>query len=186
MIVAAEYVGARKGATVGADGGRRAAMIWVSAKRRLPLTIALIFGLIVIGAILSVSRGSKPSPGTVYTGTVVVQTPAGTIRGDRPVSFSVGAGARRVRAFRFAGGIPSLCPATAGTTASGAGAIVSPSRFLARLAIRRANRRVGTLTISGDFHTLGHESGALSTRFDVPGLRRCDAGGAYSTRSATL
>jgi hypothetical protein len=161
-------------------------MIWVSAKRRLPLTIALIFGLIVIGAILSISRGSKPTPNTIYTGTVVVQTKAGTIRARRPVAFDVGASARTVRAFRFAGGIPSLCPATAGTTVSGAGTIIKPSRFLARLAIRRASRRVGTLIVSGDFHALGREGGALTTRFTSPRLRGCGAGGAYSTKSGSL
>jgi hypothetical protein len=161
-------------------------VIWLSGRRRLPVTIALIFGLVAIGAILSVSHGSKPSADGVYTGTVIVQTKSGTTRGERPVSFDVAASAGAVQAFRFTGGVPSLCRATAGTTVSGRATIVGPGRFLARLPINRAATRVGTLLISGAFHTLGRESGALRTTFGPRDLRNCEATGGYTTRSGGL
>ncbi len=161
-------------------------MIWISPGRRLPLTIALLVGLIVVGTILGHTHGAQPQAGATYTGTVFVETPAGTVTQRLPISFQVTRSGRNVTRFRFSGGLPRACQTSppAGVRAASVTAPVrTPSRFEVNLALDAGAGRVGTLEISGSFHPLKRESGAVAARYSSPGLARCDASGGYTAKA---
>jgi hypothetical protein len=163
-------------------------MIWVSPRRRLALTVALLVGLIVVGLVVSHAHNAKPQAGVTYTGTVFVETAAGKVTQQLPISFGVTRSGRRVSAFRLPGGLPRGCPRqTVGsvTLAPGSAPLATPGRFEVNLALADATGRVGTLEISGDFHALNHESGAVATRYSAARLRGCDASGGYVTKAAS-
>jgi hypothetical protein len=156
----------------------------VSRKHRLPLTVALLVGLFVIGAILSRSHGAKPISGGTYTGTVYVPGTPGHNSRTLSIGFTVDRAADQVEAFRFPKGLPRHCSsATTASVGSGSAKIVSPDKFLARLPILRSGTRIGTLLISGSFGSLNRESGAVQTTFSAAGLKRCGAVGGYMTKA---
>ncbi|WP_249010124.1 hypothetical protein [Conexibacter sp. DBS9H8] len=162
-------------------------MLWVSAKRRLPLTIALLIGLIVLGTAISRGHGPRPSAGATYTGTVVLVTRSGQVRRRLPLSFSISADGRRVGAIRFPAGLPTRCPGTIAGTISHQPAVTplrAPSRFVVSLTIRSAVAALlGHLELSGVFHTFGRADGAVATTFTAAGLRDCGTGGGYVARA---
>jgi hypothetical protein len=164
-------------------------VIWTSSpRRRLQLTLALLVGLIVIGTILAHTHGAKPDAGATYTGTVIVETQAGRTVQQLPFSFEVATSGQEVAGFRLPAGVPTLCSKStsgADVAADGSGSITNPSHFRVNLPIIGAGHRVGTLEISGSFHTLHRESGAVATRYSSSRLRDCDASGGYATRSSS-
>jgi hypothetical protein len=163
-----------------------AGVIWVSRGRRLPLTIALLIGLIVLGVIIGRTHGPKPALGATYTGTVYVETAAGKITQRLPITFAVNGSGRRVSAFRFPGGLPRLCPASRlGTVsaATGTAPVRAPSGFELNLAIDGATPHIGTLEISGVFHSFNRESGAVAAHYGSAGRQGCDASGGYTAKA---
>jgi hypothetical protein len=164
-------------------------VLWVSAKRRLPLTIALLLGLIVLGVAVGHAHGPRPSAGATYTGTVVLVTRTGQIRRRLPLGFSVSADGRRIGAIRFPDGLPSICPQTVAATIShrpGVTALRESSRFLVTLTIHAASLSgppLGKLQLSGVFHSFGRVDGAVATTFTTRGLRHCGTGGGYAART---
>jgi hypothetical protein len=160
-------------------------MIWISPKRRLPLVLALLVGLVVIGVIINHAHGPKPAAGATYTGTVYVETAAGKVTQRLPIAFGVSASGQQVASVRFSAGLPRACAAaTLGsvTVPARSTPIRTPSRFELNLAITGSGRQVGTLEISGIFHTLNRESGAVAVHYSPPALRGCDATGGYTTK----
>lgn len=165
-------------------------MLWASPRRRLPLTLALLAGLAVIAVVLSRGTGSRPEAGATYTGTVYVETPAGRITQKLPISFGIDRAGNRVGAFRISGRLPAACPESKLgplVVLPASGPIRGASRFEVNLAVRSgtpgSTGRIGTLEISGIFHSLHREGGAVATRYSTPRLRGCDADGGYTTKA---
>jgi hypothetical protein len=161
-------------------------MFWVSRARRLPLVAALLVGLIVLGVIVGHTHGARPHANATYTGTVYVQNRAGHVTAKLPISLTVDRSGQRVQSFRFPGGLPRACVSRASaklTAQSGSAVLMNPSHFEINLAIIGAAGRVGTLELSGIFHSLNRESGAVATRYSARGLGSCDASGGYTAKT---
>jgi hypothetical protein len=159
-----------------------------SPARRLPVVVALLAGLIVLGVIVGHTHGAKPHANGVYTGTVYVENDAGHVTARLPISLTVNRTGQRVGRLRFPGGLPQGCPghSPGRLVASTASAVLrNPSAFEINLPITGASGPIGILEVSGVFESLDRESGAVATRYSAEHLRSCDASGGYTAKAPT-
>ena len=167
-------------------------MVWAAPRRRRLITLGLLFGLVVIAAVLSGTHGTRPAAGTRYAGNVVVQAASGQVIAHLPVGFAISERGGRVVGLTLPLGPPRACRRAlpgAVTLAPVDARIVAPDIFRLRTTIlagaRRGDRRarIGTLEMSGAFGSFGRVSGALATRYVDPGLAGCGARGGFTARS---
>lgn len=150
--------------------------------------MALLAGLVVVGVVVGHTHGRRPAAGALYTGTVDVETAAGEIVQRLPISFAIETSGRGVDRFRFPAGLPRACPRrTVGHVAvrPASAALRNTAHFEINLALSDRDGRVGTLELSGTFHSLNREAGAVAAAYSAPGLRGCDAGGGYTAKATS-